>query len=676
MYSIKVSLLITFSYSSENNFNLCTYIIMKVTLIFCIVINFSCTFLQKSDLKYFSLTNQNPFAVVRAKINLPPIKNIILKQISSKNLHEECILKIINFIFKEDKDITFISTKKSNSIPIGKYGRISYKIHIESNFTCIPTNSDYIQIVESINDVYQSLNFLLFSRNWYENNGPRNKFLLITSTNESYFKKIYEKYWKSGILDLFILQNNKQNSILTLFGAYIFDTKSLCGQRVILNKIGSWNYDADSLSENISDVNFVFEKVNSFHFFEDKTLIHKKRSFENCTLVATIMDKLFKEPYIFQDDPKRKGIMIQPLLLFKQKYKINLIFLFENMTTQLSYVKDINLIFKYFYNKFDAFAIATGLRRERFLRSDVSEIFYRDPYLWVIPKPKKVYLIQMLTTVFSTTIWILITTLFLLTTTLLCIINKCGWKNFFFLYEKYLMYVLSYTLALPTKFFLKNAPTKIVLVIYMFYSMNICYLYQGQLIGVLTNPKYVNEINSIEQMLNSKLDVVTFILLLQSLEKVKGNPTVQKLINISKPSELDGVVRLKLLAEKQNFATTVMDSYLKINKQYESKIKVLGNEYLSQIEMNYMFRKYHPLYLPINKLIKNCLEAGLNNKWLLEVMNLKSDTFLKGDNKNVALKFEHLRDVFVILLFGNLLATFLFFCEVFVYKIVMFFKKI
>lgn len=570
---------------------------------------------------------------------------ITLTENNSEILTQTHFPKLIDLVFGDPTELYIIFSENFTLHTIKLINRpvLIYDIRKISNLR----KSNYVHLARSISNVDYDLGVIKSSLNWNRNSGGRSKFLLITETKREYLEEVYKKYWINNIFDLFIVLINKNSLSVGLYRANPFDRNSFCGREI-----------------KIKELDVITSEVNLQESLKNYKYINEEHHYDNCILTVSVLSKIFSEPYFFEGDKYNKSIMIRPLLLAKQQLNINLRILIENITKQFQYIKEENYIFKA-YKYIDALGIGTGLDDVSYFKFDVTSSFYVDPYLWLVPKPKKLSHMKVLISIYDDIIWALLLTCAFVCCLFLFLINSYTKEESEF--GKYINLIISYSLIAPIKFCPKALPAKILVFFYLISSMNICYLYQGQLIGVLTTPEYEKGINNVEDMIKSDLSIVPHLTVYRGL-LTSQDPKVQQIVKKSTPSVLGGLQRLELLVRHQNISTTVMESYLISNKQYAKRIKVMGNKYLLPFTMNYPFKKYHPLYERINKLIEEAKAAGLNKKWLLDVEN---GQFTEEENINEPLNLTHLNGTFVLFLMGNLFGLIIFGFEIFYDKVIM-----
>ncbi|KAI2473909.1 Ionotropic receptor 175 [Diabrotica virgifera virgifera] len=179
----------------------------------------------------------------------------------------------------------------------------------------------------------------------------------------------------------------------------------------------------------------------------------------------------------------------------------------------------------------------------------------------------------------------------------------------------FLVYKLFITLSMDLRK-VSNAKTTIYLSLFLWFSYHISTFYQTKLSAILTSPSLTPKMKTLDQFLKSKYPLVGDHALPTFLTH-RDEDTVKKIRQklIGFVDIVDDVAKF-LKGPKYGFAPS--SHILRMIKNVED-LEVLYDDPLTALSIHLLFKKNHPLFHKVDRLIQSFQEAGLMEKWFLEV---------------------------------------------------------
>ena len=313
---------------------------------------------------------------------------------------------------------------------------------------------------------------------------------------------------------------------------------------------------------------------------------------------------------------------------------------------------------------------------------DATKTYYRDDWLWWVPCAKKVPRWKSIIMVFLPETWI---TLFISITSAVVVIcglvicqpmERAVYQN----YTNCASSVWATFLGVATPYMPRRTPTRMFLISWIWYCLAINIIFQTFLTSFLIEPGYQHQMNSIEEIMNSKIkygynewldvavrdsdDVLTKIILQDRMACNEGN----------KPPCLDWV------AYHDNFSVlcskTLLDYLLAreyVDRNGKPLICQAGGVFFPLNYVTYM-EKWNPLLNLFNDMITRILESGIHRHWFetsLHMQHVYSGVTERktttGEYSDISL--EHAQGIFAVLVPGLLLSVVIFFMELSYHKI-------
>lgn len=558
--------------------------------------------------------------------------------------------------------ITFISTittivGNNLILPNGTNNLMNCVDHLI--LTTIPHNED-ITIFSSKNSLHiDNLNMTIFSNHTYINNPMYTKEL---TKNVIIYSLSLESV-------LNIVRNIKQLNILIYIPSTFNETKEfdklkdLHLQEAHIIYPNETNYYLSSYyCINFCQADFA---IKSHRCLDFKKFIYKQR-YTGCNLTAFVWDKMYSYPYFrnVTNNLNNNGILLKPIMAISEKLSLNTKLITEPKENQLLLLNESFFINEIVSGNIDTL-VGTNSLSENGIRSlSYTDIFLYDPYLWIVPNPLPASKVQLLYYVYKSNVWYSILICF-------CLILFLSYGMANLLREPQIhefirnfIAMFNMTLAFNCHIWPKSETLRLLLINYLIYSTHICLIYQGKLISTITFPPLKPGIESLKQLAEENLTVLSHIQVIKSQRNIDDIPLVAKLLKQTKSTDETGVQRLYKVIKFRNVSTTIMKAYLDSFPKYSRMVHKLGSSLLLPLYFCYPMEKYNKLYEPFNRVMKRIIESGLNQKW---VQDAKGHYFEVELKEKVALKWQHLEGVFIVMIIG-LMAS----CVIFVLEVISF----
>lgn len=235
-------------------------------------------------------------------------------------------------------------------------------------------------------------------------------------------------------------------------------------------------------------------------------------------------------------------------------------------------------------------------------------------------------------------------------------------------------YFLSLFLLVSVKSPNKNS-SRLLFLLWIIFSLHIIISYEAKLISELTHPNFDNQIDTVEEVLQSNIPFV----LLSTIRRFFANSEDWRVATILKnwKSCLDSDECLKAIAYKRNLAffTTKVHMEFEIMKYLDSNgdslIYCFDNIYLTYPAEIFMSKGF-PLRDRISTLIMRTRDSGLIFKWQADVFRRYKNKYLKtvvnNESAKMALALSHLQGAFFISSIGWTAAILIFLVELLTHK--------
>lgn len=272
------------------------------------------------------------------------------------------------------------------------------------------------------------------------------------------------------------------------------------------------------------------------------------------------------------------------------------------------------------------------------------------------------YWITILFFEFSFSIWLLIIISFLALFAAIRLIAKISKKKWLPSASDIILYTYSSYFGLPI-FIPKNLPFRIVLLSWILFAFIVTLAYKSSMGSRLTVPHKDPDINTFNELLQSKLQLTGYKNMLRLLQVNDTDPTIQKMINRFKVTDYDIDSAVELISSERKIAyvrhTTTFLYYALINPKVKGHIHII-KDCILVYHPSVITKKNSPFSYRLNQIISRLMESGLTKKWRSEYIynfppSMKS--FLK-------LSTKHMYGVFCILTVGHIISFVFFIIEI------------
>ncbi|KAF5307335.1 hypothetical protein FQR65_LT07052 [Abscondita terminalis] len=301
--------------------------------------------------------------------------------------------------------------------------------------------------------------------------------------------------------------------------------------------------------------------------------------------------------------------------------------------------------------------IAVQRRNEVYEMYETSEIYFRDEMAWYLPKPARISTLKILLTIFSIKIWSCVITVFIIACVVWHYLVQNDPKQYPKSYSSSFLSVL--TLSLGGSIHLTSTSNflRIMLIFYTVYSIHICSVFNGSLIGCLTEPPYEEPITSVEKLSESKLPIALYTdgrLLFNGRDLSKGlfHKLKKKVVKIDHFNWSKLIFDLSMHKNFSSFGgVSVAKIYVKDGNKFVDVIK--QNTYLATIESVIIMTKGNPAMSVMDLAISRIFEHGLYQKIIIDVIQGNVNLQEPSDT-NIKINVTHLLSVFILWIFGML----------------------
>jgi hypothetical protein len=313
---------------------------------------------------------------------------------------------------------------------------------------------------------------------------------------------------------------------------------------------------------------------------------------------------------------------------------------------------------------------------------DATKSYYRDDWVWWVPCAKKVPRWKSISMVFLPETWsAVLISIFFAVVVILCLVN-CE-KTEHKLYRNCVNCVSTVwasVLGVATPHMPNTISVRIFFISWIWYCLAINTMFQTLLTSFLIEPGHQHQMNSIEEILASKLKYgynQWFDILVRDTADSLSKTILQKRVECGEgntPPCLDWVAyndNFSLLCSKTLLDYVLTREYL--DKHGKPLICQAGGLFFPLNYVTYM-AKGNPLLNRFDEMITRVIESGIAGKWIDFGLYLQrvhagitGRKTLAGEYSNLSL--EHAQGIFAILLPGLAFSVLVFFLELTYYKI-------
>jgi hypothetical protein len=561
------------------------------------------------------------------------------------------------------------------------------------------TRASYIIVVYSkeaddvTEDVVEKLQILSYSASW----NPRARFIVTVVMTT----KLYDSHVTARHLLEEISLWNIFNVIVIIKAAEIQtatqDTEVIKNIDVQNFHIYTWfPYQAPDRCLNVHDITLLDSWLmegngrlnNNVNLFPDKI----KYNLNGCPITAATFPVDFVVgPYRYLDTTTpyvtyESGIEVRFIKLMADKLNLTLRFRPPPLNDEKwgSLAEDgmfTGLLGDVVYGRADVGFAAWPLHTQLLVIMDATKSYFRDDWVWWVPCAKKVPRWKSISKVFLPSTWIalLVSVMFAVVVILCMVACEPSERKIYRNCGNCVSSVWATVLGVSIPLMPKTIPVRMFLISWIWYCLAINTIFQTFLISFLIEPGLQRQMNSIQEILASKVKYgynEWFDMVVRDAEDELSKTILQNRIACNEGNEppcLDWV------AHHDNFSLlcsrTLLDYLLTreyLDKNGKPLICQAGGLFFPLNYVTYM-AKWNPLLSRFNDMITRVLESGIAGKWIQSGLYLQrvhagttGGRAVVGEYYDISL--EHSQGIFAILLPGIALSVTVLFLELLYHK--------
>lgn len=561
----------------------------------------------------------------------------------SLGYEQNSITKIIAKLFYWEETLTFIVNPDIYLTFQEPLPNPLYIISVSHKNLCNNLiNCAYVIFARNQDDFVSTLFNFMKHCMWHKSNSPRAKFLIILKEGFD-INKLLLYLWNLDIMNSIIIVTDNY----TMYQSSPFWKKNNCGK--VVNHI-------------------VVENSNHprrIKFMEFDT-------FPSCNISVPLLVDNVGTPYAFKKGKQYHGLWVEPLKLIGRKLLLNLHLFSAPDCIERNYLSNKIIVNGINNRQYD---VAVNIWRivKTYQDLNPTDIFYYDKSAWIVPKPKLVnkYEIIWKVVAYETCIFIIFVAFVV---TLLCyIIAKClqdpTVKDFATCIEK----VFLMTLSLPITQLPRNINMRVIFFCYSIYSIHITLYFKGKLSSVLARPVYQKGIETFQDLLDSDLALIISYPHLGTLND-SHNPELNKFLSKMNIQVVPIKSRAEYVVNYRNASLQIYSAFLNTNIDIKDSIRLIKGKFGYEIESFYVLRNGHPILPRFNVMLNRIVEAGLANKWFLDIKTIDFTNPIEEKN-DVILSLDKIAGEFFILGIGYIVAAFVLLIELTAYRFEKFVLK-
>ncbi|KAF5305467.1 hypothetical protein FQA39_LY01558 [Lamprigera yunnana] len=533
----------------------------------------------------------------------------------------DCIKKVINEVFNEDKTIFLVKNDNNFNFELSELFKAFVVIDVNKPIVnrAIMFGKNFVIYVRDSLSLTKIFYALSNSTIWHPINSLKGKFVIITPVNNT--SELFPILWKKYILNVVVIHIDDTFRPL-VYVSDPHDIKNKCAQMAI------------SLQAQECDSKVTFTKLY--------------RKFTGCTMQIALGGLI----NLRRPNPDREFYLFYENLM-RQYLKVSVEY--AGKETTLTFFKDYSIVGIAYFPIF------------KFHGLEATEAILTTNMVWVLPLPLLMSPLKALFTIYSSDVWILVVITFL-------IVSLCWWFISTFCKRQRTFSQLTDAVTKVTSITFSNLagrepttfPLKCLLISYLFYIINMQTAYTCNLIRIFTSPPYEDGLNTLEDLAHSNITIYTTKALIKNYKKELnfGTEVSAKLksqfvtVNSLKPKLID-------VSIFRNCAVLIVD-YNLLSSGVRNVKSIVNNSFTGPIDIGFFAAEGHYFIRTFNQLIRILEESGIYQK---QIKNFK-ESFLKYFNvteeenyKPTVLTVDHIYGVFILLGVGLGGACIIFFIE-------------
>ncbi|KAG5681326.1 hypothetical protein PVAND_010773 [Polypedilum vanderplanki] len=305
------------------------------------------------------------------------------------------------------------------------------------------------------------------------------------------------------------------------------------------------------------------------------------------------------------------------------------------------------------------------LKASRWNFLDTSNSYLNYPVFCMIPKSDKLTAMEKMLQPFSKTVWIFLMVTLLIGLLSVFLINVKIQKLKPIVYGNKvndpLMNMLIVVFGLQQKKLPKTHFARFILINFIILCLVLRSVYQGSLYKFLQSDGRHKDIQTIQELIDNKF---TFLTYETNLDLIKGTPKLLETIHVLKSTKKQNIDELMAISKRVTMFVSEVN-FIDYSRTHRTFPYTIINENFLTMNVVMYYRKDFYLKEAIDSKIQHILSGGLMNFWLRE---FDFTDYWKIETLDpMMLTMDHLEGAFYLLIFGNLIAFFVFITEIFLH---------
>ncbi|XP_031339597.1 uncharacterized protein LOC116168082 [Photinus pyralis] len=544
------------------------------------------------------------------------ISSIVLKWVmcfetDRKNVTQVCLKHVIEEMFGTNETIHFLVPEDFAYHSIYEVPNPKIVVTINSEIHEIPSNAgrNFVIHAENWYSLELALEYLNHSSIWNGTWSPVGKFLLFT--NEKNASVLFQTLWRYKLVRSVVVLSEESNPVPELYTSNPYIEGNQCGANPT-------KFDIQSCAVRPRLRDAIKPILTSYGACEVE---YQLRS------------------------PKESDLRIE----WREYAELVVDFLKERMNVSIvgyppSLRYPLNIRIRFY---------ATNRWPYNISPYQETRVTVTENFIWLVPKPDQISPLKVYFIVFKYSVWILIISCLLL-------ISVLWWVTFGFSssFSRPLLNVFSITLWGSYASVPNVKPLKLLLLLYIIYSIHIQTAYVSLLYKLLTIPQYGKGIETLPELADSRLTIYSQPRLIRAY-MYQNISDYALYTRIQSQLEKNHVKASNPLKPGDNYASLITETTFKqfqVNSKTIMTNKIIDNCLTGPVEYAFMTLRGHYFKETLNHIIIGLAESGLAEKLRRDVNYFNEKNLLKFEKNYDAkpLTLGQLYGIFVIC--GTLLA--------------------
>ncbi|KAF2893930.1 hypothetical protein ILUMI_12240 [Ignelater luminosus] len=557
-------------------------------------------------------------------IIIPIFNTIFAVKLSNKNYLQESLLHLLQELISLEETLQFIYDDSENYPQLVNISNPYIITHINQPIRkSLKLYDTYVIFTANHTSLDKTLNKLQQSNLWSTSNSPRGKFIVVAS-----------RY-----IDIKILTDIFHKCDIVRFS--------------LLKKIRyrKYNKSGKSIISNFNNQDHAYLMCyTSIPTIEERAI---KMILPYPVNLSTTKAPEFKAIF---------GLGLHFLNIIGSFFEMEVLQVLTNDTTTLMYSKGTGI-----------YVILSTTRDVKLYESyDVCNYLFRDIMGWAVPAPEKVSTFKTIANTLDVKVWLAVIAILIAESILWWLFSKslktqaklvdfetCTLSSFFI------------TLGGSSQILPKTSSLRVLLLFYLFYSMQVSTVFQGKLFSGLTHPSLEHGITTTEELTESPLAIIGSPKTKDFKSKYFDNDTVftKLLTKLIVQHPMNMTNNLINIARFRNCSSLMGKAMLLYCfPGFKPLVHLIErNTGIIEFELNLAIRKGHYFLEVLNKFSRRVMESGINLKMFSDATAGYSNQAIETDTGASVLGMHHVDGLFIFWAIGLLSAILVFVAEMYFY---------